>query len=112
VKSSLPRGIPVQETPEELLLSKVATRLVQLLEASKNQRADRAEAVAMLEDRDLYQGGALNPNLSPFQFAGALIEDDLQLQSSVGYLRHSFDPKASETVGDLISHLLPGGTLD
>lgn len=106
MRKSRTRGVPIRQTPEQLLLSQVATRLVQLLKVSQNPEGDREEAVAMLKDKDLYQG-TVRPELSPTDFAWVLIEDNHLLQESVWALKNTFNPMASETVVDLIGNLIP-----
>jgi len=64
----------------------------------------------MLREADLLDWNP-KPDSNTMGFAMEVIAENPLMLEAVGNLQHSFDPKASETVSDLISNLLTGDSL-
>lgn len=89
----------------------IADRIEALLSQSNDQYSEMKEASS-----DLLQAGLLNFSVSdrtkPAEFAEALRDNPL-IYEAVQDMTVDFHPQLSETVGDLVSHLLlTRGSLD
>jgi hypothetical protein len=89
------------------LRSQIAARLLMLLRQSSDPEWEMNQAWTRLAEADLMQANPPLP-LQPASFVRVAIADNPDLQSRLETMERMFDPQASETVGDLISNLLPG----
>lgn len=94
------------------LQDRAAHRLAVLLRDSTDRKGEMAEAVSRLADAGLWEG-ILPPNPTPDQFATAIILNNPLMRENLMNQRLEWSPQGQETVGDLISCLMPAsGGLD
>lgn len=88
------------------LLEMLADRLVELLKEADDPLAEMKDAARRLFEADLsdFQPDA---KTTPQEFAATVIEDNPALRSLVPHLRRPERPELIESVGELISLLLP-----
>ena len=88
------------------LLEMLADRLVELLKDADDPLAEMKQAAKRLFDADLSDAQP-DATTTPREFARMAIEDNPALRSLVPHLRRPERPEQIDTVGELISLLLP-----
>jgi len=110
--------IPLFPRTIDQRLDRIAKRLFVLLREEKYPQSAMSAVLDRLEENDLWHGSMDARNVDRgyppfFGFVQNAIVENLSLREAVGSMHREFEPIYCETIGDLISNLLPSdGHLD